>query len=115
MPGSDIKLGFGLWNSVPATIALELGVFALGVWLYGRVTRSRDGIGRWGLVGLVTLPLLIYAGVVFGPPPPDLNAVPFSGLAQWLFVWLAWWTDKHRTRRAAASGGMKLDDATSRF
>src|SRR5215475_14568193 len=37
-PGS-IKLGLGLWNSVAATIAVEVPMFAVGVWMYVRATR----------------------------------------------------------------------------
>ena len=40
-PGSEVRVGLGLWNSVPATIALELVVFALGLVLYLRTTRAR--------------------------------------------------------------------------
>src|SRR5690242_9686445 len=39
------KVGLGLWNSLPATLAAELLLFAVGVLLYARATRPRD---RWG-------------------------------------------------------------------
>src|SRR5688572_1049524 len=34
-PGGP-KVGLGLWNSVPATVAIELPLYAAGVWLYLR-------------------------------------------------------------------------------
>src|SRR5438132_6962683 len=50
-PGSA-KFGLGLWNSVPATIAVEVVMFFAGIWIYARATRARDAIGRWGLSAL---------------------------------------------------------------
>lgn len=33
-PGSSVLVGGGLWNSIPATIAVEFVLFALGLWLF---------------------------------------------------------------------------------
>src|SRR5690349_9013743 len=33
-PGGAARLGLGLWNSVPATLAVESVMFAAGVWTY---------------------------------------------------------------------------------
>ncbi len=84
-PGG-VKLGLGLWNSVPGTVAVELGLFAAGVWLYARAI---GGVaGRWSLIALVAVLLVIYVANLFGPPPPDVNAIIWADLAQWVFV--AW-------------------------
>ena len=96
VPGGGPRLGLGLWNSLPATMAVELILFAAGVITYLAATRSRDGIGRWGLAAMVLLMLLIYAGALFGPPPPSANAVAWSDLGQWLIVAFAAWVDRHR-------------------
>ena len=40
-PGGP-KLGLGLWNSVPGTMAVELTMYAAGLWVYFRATRARD-------------------------------------------------------------------------
>src|SRR5689334_14274996 len=53
-PRGSTRVGLGLWNSAPATLAVEAPLFALGVWLYARSTWSRlDRVGRWALGGLV--------------------------------------------------------------
>src|SRR5215831_3902203 len=39
--------GLSLWNSLPATVAVELAMFAGGVWVYAKTTRARDAVGRW--------------------------------------------------------------------
>ena len=105
VPGASVKLGFGMWNSPPATLGLELGLFALGVWLYCRATRALDGIGHWGLIGFVAFLLAIYGGVAIGPPPPNVSAIVWSDNAQWLLILLAWWVDRHRSSRATAGSG----------
>lgn len=90
------RVGLGLWNSVPATLMIEIGLFIAGVVLYLRATRARDSIGRWALWGLVILLGLIYASNLMGPPPPDVMAIAWIGHAQWLLVAWGYWIDRHR-------------------
>lgn len=95
-PGGP-RLGLGLWNSVPATIAVELAMLGAGLWMAGSATRARDRVGRWGFIGLAGLLVLIYAANVTGPPPPSIEAVGWVGMiGGLLFVGLAAWIDRHR-------------------
>jgi hypothetical protein len=95
-PGGP-RLGLGLWNSVPATMAVELTMFAAGLWLALSATRGRDRLGRWGFPGLAALLLLIYAANVTSPPPPNIETVGWAGvIGGLLLVALAAWTDRHR-------------------
>src|SRR5262245_6260545 len=50
-PGGP-KFGLGLWNSVSATVAVEVAMFAVGVWIYVKATAPRDRIGTWAFVGV---------------------------------------------------------------
>lgn len=95
-PGAATGVGFNAWSSLPLTLAIEIPLFALGVWLYTRATSPRDAMGRWGLVGLVTFLLVVYASNLFGPPPPSAIAIAWVAQAQWLIVLWAYWVDKHR-------------------
>ena len=95
-PGSDVKVGLGLWNSIPITLVAEIGVFAVGLVVYLRTTRARDAIGRWAPWGLAALLVAIFVGSALGPPPPSAQAVAYSSLGLWLFVAMAWWADRHR-------------------
>jgi hypothetical protein len=96
VPGGELRLGFGLWSSLPFTLALEGALFALGVCVYARSTTAADAIGRWGFRGLVAFLIAIHAGNLFGPPPPSVEAIAWAGHAQWLLVVWAWWVDAHR-------------------
>ena len=93
--GAD-RVGLGLWNSIPGTLVVELGMFAIGVGLYLRATAPRDRIGSFGLLALVAFMLLVYFAAAFGPPPPSTAAVAWSAQAMWLLVIWADWVDNHR-------------------
>jgi hypothetical protein len=102
-PGSAAVVGLNAWSSLPLTLAIEGSLFALGLWLYARATSAADAIGLWGFVGLVVFLVAVYAGNLFGAPPPSSNAIAWVGQLQWLFVIWGYWIDKHR--RAPARAG----------
>jgi hypothetical protein len=96
-PGSPIRLGLGLWNSVPATVAVEGSVFVAGVAAYARCTRrSRPGgsVAFWAFVGFLSV---AYVANLVGPPPPSVTAVGIVGIVSTV-VFLAWiaWFDRRR-------------------
>jgi hypothetical protein len=102
-PGGESLHGLDLWDSLPATLVLELGLFGGGVAIYLGCTKAADRIGViafWVLVGAL---LAAYAGAAFGPPPPSVAAVAWSGLIGYLFMALAAWADHHRRAAGAAS------------
>ncbi|MFL5538903.1 MAG: metal-dependent hydrolase [Longimicrobiaceae bacterium] len=94
-PGGP-RTGMGMWHSVPATVIVELLLFAVGLAVYVGTTRSRDGIGRWAFWGLMAFYLAVYAANLLGPPPPSERAIAWAGLLMWLFPLWAWWADAHR-------------------
>ncbi|HVO49490.1 MAG TPA: hypothetical protein VMV60_00665 [Thermoanaerobaculia bacterium] len=96
-PGSSVYVGMGLWNSPAATLAVEVPMFAAGVWLYARATRPVDAFGRWAFAALVAVFLILYGGAAFGPPPPNMAAVAVSTLCLFAVVLpCAIWIDRHR-------------------
>jgi hypothetical protein len=100
-PGEAERHGLGLWNSVPASLAIELVLFAAGIALYLRATRALDRIGTWALWGLIAVIFVSYLGATLGPPPPSVEALAFSGLAGYLMMAWGWWIDRHRAPREA--------------
>lgn len=95
--GGPQRLGLGLWNSVPGTLATEFAIFGAGIMLYLRSTAARDRIGSIGLWSMVAFLLVVYLTSSFGPPPPSPTAVAWSVQAMWLVVLWAYWVDRHRT------------------
>jgi hypothetical protein len=95
-PGGTMLIGAGLWSSIGATLAIEVPVFVIGLWLYIRTTAPRDPVGYWSLWSLVALLIVIYAANLLGPPPPSVTALAWVGHAQWLLVWWGYWIDRHR-------------------
>lgn len=87
-PGSDIRVGLGLWQNAPAgAVAVELLLFVGGATLY---LRSLDDAMSWrarvGVVALIAALLAIQIANVLGPPPPSVQAIAWVGQAQWLLV-----------------------------
>ncbi len=95
-PGSSTVIGLNAWSSLPLTLAIEVAVFGLGVWVYSRATLPKDAIGRWSLIALIVLLLGIYAGNLFGAPPSNTEAIAWVGQLQWLLVLWGYWIDNHR-------------------
>jgi membrane-bound metal-dependent hydrolase YbcI (DUF457 family) len=101
-PGSRTFVGAGLWSSIPLTLALELGILAVGLALYLRGTRARDRIGSWGLWSMVAVLVCIYIFGLFGAPPPSSHALALMTLSLWLFVPWGYWVDRHRENKMPA-------------
>ena len=95
-PGGE-KSGLGLWNSVPATLAVEALFFGGGVWIYQRSTRAMSQGGRYGWGAFVVFLILVYAMNLLGPPPQRVEQVAFVALALWLMPLWAWSFDRRRT------------------
>jgi hypothetical protein len=94
-PGGP-KVGLGLWNSWPASLAAEVLLFGVGLWLYLSCTRPRDAVGTWGLWTLVGLLSLGWLAAMLAPPPPDTHQLALGALVIWITVPWAAWADKHR-------------------
>jgi len=98
VPGGP-RYGLGLWNSPPATLAVEIVLYALGIAIYLKATRASDRTGVYALWSLLVFLFVIYLGNAFGPPPPNVTMLAFTALALWLTVPWAAWADRHRTTR----------------
>ncbi len=94
--GDGPRVGLGLWNSIPATLVVECGMFAIGVWIYSTSTRAKDRAGAIGWWALVALLVIAFVGAIFGPPPPSVNAMLGFAFAVFMILFFAWWIDRHR-------------------
>jgi membrane-bound metal-dependent hydrolase YbcI (DUF457 family) len=96
-PGSTKYVGLGLWYSRFATIAVEVPMFLLAVYLYARITKAKDKTGRIAFIALVAFLLVVYFANIYGPPPPSATAIALSALLLWLLVPWGRWIEKHRS------------------
>jgi membrane-bound metal-dependent hydrolase YbcI (DUF457 family) len=96
-PGNSPRVGLGLWHSLPGTLLVEIALLIAGVLLYLRATRARNRTGVYAFWGLVGFLVIIYAGSVLGPPPPDVQTIAWAGQLQWLLVLLGYWVDRNRS------------------
>jgi len=97
-------VGLGLWNSLPATLAIEGGLYAAGILLYLRATRPRDAAGDWSLAVLLVFLASIWIWALVGPPPPSEKALAWSALSMWLVVPWGYWIDRHRIAAGTSAG-----------
>src|SRR5579871_349236 len=95
-PGSDTRIGLGLWNSIPGTLIVEGLIFVAGVAIYARSTAALDRRGRYGFWAYVVLLVLLYVGSIVGPPPADIRPLIFGAPLSWLLILIPWWFDRHR-------------------
>jgi hypothetical protein len=95
-PGGP-KLGLGLWNSVVATMVVELLMFGVGLWIYLRATRARDQVGRLAILGFALFLLSLYGANLMGGAPPSVAILSIAAIVGSLFLLLwSWWADRHR-------------------
>ena len=102
-PGGGPKLGLGLWNSIPATLAVELTMYGVGLWIYLEATEARDKVGRWAFGTLAVFMVVAYVASI-GSVPPSVPGLYVSAIlaAALATVW-SWWADRHRMPRRASS------------
>src|SRR5579883_345787 len=90
-PGTSMVLGFGLWNSLPATLLCEGGAWLLAIFLYAGVTKANTrpaAVGFWAGTALITL--IWVANIRSGIDPNPVRAgisglVVFSAMIAWAY------------------------------
>lgn len=85
-PGSDEKLGFGLWNSLWASQGLELALLAFGMFIYAAATQPRGWLGRAtpALVFFLLAAVQVYSLV--GETPADIRTFAVMALASYTVI-----------------------------
>lgn len=99
-PGGAL-FGLGLWNSIPATLAVEGLIFAGAVFAYATAFPARGATGRWAFRVLIGLMTIIWATQPWSPPPPSATAIAVVGVSMWLFPLWAAWIERHREKGSA--------------
>jgi hypothetical protein len=97
-PGGP-KMGWGLWNSIPGTLVVELMMYAAGLWIYLRATRAQDAIGRWAFGALAVFLLAAYLANLSAAPPSVTVLYVAAIVSTVVLTFWTWWADHHRTQR----------------
>ena len=96
-PGMSARFGLGLWNSVPATLALEGSFWLIAIVLYIRATHAARRAGFYGFwFGAALLTLSWYSNLTKGVDPNAVRAgigglIFFSLVVAW-----AYWMNRAR-------------------
>ncbi|MGP1276313.1 MAG: hypothetical protein ACQRW7_12940 [Caulobacterales bacterium] len=99
-PGGPM-VGFGLWNNLPAALALEAGLVLAGLIVYLRVTRAKGLAGRIAPYALAGFLLALEAIHLTGEPPASAQEMAVISLAAFLVLaGLAAIADRTREARA---------------
>jgi hypothetical protein len=91
------KFGLGLWNSPWGTLAVEVGIFLIGIFLYlqsATIFNRKRKLIFWSMIGFLSI---IYIANIFGPKLPlDTPPAAIAGpaLAMWLIVIWAYYSDR---------------------
>lgn len=99
--GGKTVLGFGLWNSIPATLIVEGGLWLLAIIVYARSSRAKSRSGAFAFwIGVIMLTLVWYANINASMDPDRVSGgvgglISFSLVTAW-----AYWVDHLRTSRA---------------
>jgi hypothetical protein len=100
-PGSDIKVGLGIWNNVAASVLIEGLLFVAGLFIYFHITKAKDKTGNIAFWSLMAFLLLSWIASMFSPPPPDAMTLAIGNQFQWIVIVVAYWIDRHREMRIA--------------
>ncbi len=90
------RFGLGLWSSKSGTLVIEMLLFLIGLGIYFNATATKSDGGDWRIGFLLLVLMGIYFVNLFGPPPPSINAVAWTGEAQWLLVLWGYWINRYR-------------------
>jgi len=97
LPWTSPLLGLGVWNSIPATLALEGSLYLAGIALYLRGTRPKRPGPSPGLVALLVAPGLMWSTSPLAPLPTGTTMVAALALAVGLLFVAAHVVDRSRT------------------
>jgi uncharacterized membrane protein HdeD (DUF308 family) len=96
------KVGLGLWEYPAIAFILEIALLFGGITLYLRTTEAKDAIGRYGMLVLGVIAVLVQAYVFFGPPPVSNTALAFTALGLYFaFALAVYWLEGKRINKVA--------------
>ena len=93
-PGVSAVFGLGLWNSIPATLLVEGGMWLAGIIVYVRATRARTWAGIYAFwTGVALLTLAWFGNVTAGPSEAGntiTSAIASTVFFSCVIAWAYW-------------------------
>jgi len=101
-PGAGAAFGLGLWNSIPATVVVEGGLWLAAITLYVRGTSPGTRLESWIFWGWIALLTLAWWGNIVATPVQDLGPAAAAGSLAFFGCLVAWafWVNRLRPARA---------------
>lgn len=104
-PGIPGAVGLGLWNSIPATLAVEGGTWLLAIVFYVRATRAAKRSGIYAFwIGIALLTLAWLANISAPPGAGSNSSSIAAALPSLVFFTLAiawaYWMNRARASQA---------------
>jgi hypothetical protein len=98
VPGIDVKIGLGLWNSIIASVGLELAILLVGGWIYFQSSVSgADPVSKYGMFVFMIVLVILTILTPFQSFPDILAAAALGGSLIVLFALAAFWLDSKRS------------------
>ncbi|MHA2139978.1 MAG: metal-dependent hydrolase [Candidatus Thorarchaeota archaeon] len=98
VPGIDVKIGLGLWNSIIASVVLELAILLVGGWIYLQSSVSGGGsVGKYGMPVFMIVLVILTILTPFQSFPNILAAAALGGSLIVIFALTAFWLDSKRS------------------
>jgi len=95
------KFGLGLWNSIPLTFTVELGLLGLGLALYLTGGSRNHPVRRGWAVGFSAVLAAAYVVITLGPPPTRVRAIGIGAITLLLAIAaIGGWIDRAPSRIA---------------
>ncbi|MFW9888285.1 MAG: hypothetical protein ACFFER_08895 [Candidatus Thorarchaeota archaeon] len=97
IPGLDIKVGLGLWNSIIVSTAVELAILIVGCLIYIRTApKGTEPVGKYGMPIFMIALGIITVITPFNTYPDFQSGVIEGSVILTVLILVAWWLDKKR-------------------
>lgn len=97
--GDELKVGFGLWNDLPLSFALEAGVLLACIAIYARYARGKLAIWVFGIVMLAVQYSNLYL-----PLPESPTQFAMMALASYVVLAAGAWFVENKWGQQARAG-----------
>lgn len=101
-PGEGPKVGLALWNSIPATLAIEGALWVIGIGAYMQALSRKGQRPGWLFWAFVIVSTVMWASGPWMAPPPDTRSLGWFALIGWIVIPWAALADRFRRQRSTA-------------